>query len=250
MKKKIIICLVILILASCIFSLHNYSTMYKSTNSKYTRSWLKENELFPKDNVRYYMIDNPAWSEDTQTTNAFAICFSFYGEDYEIEYDIAGTKFGYYKIANMLYGFLMPQDNKKEIYTITGSESEFDSNSVLVMDKTLLNKIITPDYTKCEIKYMGEIEGSDVVVLASKEYDMALYINPSTGKCERFEYFMLEDKESFKCFITDCNRIEIPEDATISKQTYTAKEFASNITNLATGAIYMLQTNQNVESQE
>ena len=210
---------------------------------KYTKKWFRQNEIFLEDDVNYFLIDNPSWFKDNNVENVFSISYSFYGEDKHMEYDVGGVKLGYYLISGEDYGYTDISDNG--LVSIVLSGDPLPQNSIYTKDEKLLMDIISTDLSKGKIEQKEDIDGNDVVTVTKKEYEMILYLDKVTGKCNRFEYIDKDgDNETFRCYITECDGISLQEEFNkTSSLKMTTSEFCEETDAFITGAMYMLQMN-------
>lgn len=250
--KKITAIVLVMVLIMC-FLFGSIVFSDKPETSKYTAEWFESHDLFPDDNVMYYVIDNPSWFKDNGLENVFAISFQKHGNDYHIGYDIGGIKIGIYSLSGEYYGYNQVPD-KETVYISISDTDSIPNDSFFVKDKELLTKMLSTDLTKGKIKYEGINKEDDIVTVSGKDYKMTLYINTQNEECERFE---LVDKssskeESFKCYISNCNRISMPDDYDDSKLSseMTIGEYSNEVNAFITGAMYMLAMQQPIDTTE
>lgn len=217
-----------------------------SSEEKYSQRWFKTHNVFYEDNTKYFVVDNMSWFEDAGVQNAFSFSISFCGNDYNVEYDLAGSKFGIYSISNSLFGYMNTSNDEKTSYIINEDSNCLPEDSIFLKDMTLIRKIVTTKLSKGDCYYFGIVDGYDTVIVKGNGYRLVLYLDTDTNMCQRFEYEEDSNGEIFKCYITNCEKISLPDDFYDYEfeKKLSAEEFSNNANSLLAGVMYMFQLNE------
>lgn len=179
------------------------------SNEKYSAKYIQENSGITMENKLLQIENNSIEMYEAGTNGSFYMETQKRGNDYSIAYDVGGYELGLFCVNGKKIAFSVMGD-EYNTYEIDGDVNE----SIMVSDFNLIEKIMDINYKSSKIgilhlagdPYKTEtVSGNDgdfidleidedVVLLSDNEFEYILYLNPESGKCNRFQAIQYDDK--------------------------------------------------------
>lgn len=179
------------------------------SNEKYSVKYIQENSGIVMKNKLLQIENNSIEMYEAGTDGSFYMETQKKGDDFSIAYDVGGYELGLFCVNEKKIAFSV-MGEEYNTYEIDGNVNE----SIMMSDFNLIEKIMDINYKSAKIQVLQLAEDpyktetvsgnegdsmdldidEDVVLLSDNEFEYILYLNPESGKCNRFQAIQYDDK--------------------------------------------------------